>query len=69
LLTVETYGEEAPPERTCREWFQRLQNGDFSVEDKEYLGQPKKFKDAELQALLNENPSCNVWDNRVKYRS
>ncbi|GFU79258.1 uncharacterized protein TNCV_2137811 [Trichonephila clavipes] len=28
-----TYGGAAIRERTCREWFQRLKNGDFDVED------------------------------------
>ena len=54
-LISETYGEQAPSERTCREWFQRFRSGDFSVEDKERSGQPKKFEDAKLQALLDEN--------------
>jgi len=30
-------------------------NDDFDLKDKECSGQPKKFKDAELQALLDEN--------------
>jgi len=32
-----------------------FQNGDFSVEDKSRSGQPKKFEDKELEALLEEN--------------
>ncbi|GFW49590.1 uncharacterized protein TNCV_2843711 [Trichonephila clavipes] len=28
-----TYGEAAISERTCREWFQRFENGDFDVKD------------------------------------
>ena len=32
-----------------------LENGNFSVEDKSRSGQPKKFKDKELEALLEED--------------
>ena len=31
--------------------------GDFNVEDKSRSGQPKKFEDKELEALLEENQS------------
>jgi len=31
--------------------------GDFSVEDKRRSGQPKKFEDKELEALLEEDQS------------
>jgi len=40
-----------------REWFQRFKDGDFSVEDKSRSGQPKKFEDKELEALLEEDLS------------
>ncbi|GFY00466.1 hypothetical protein TNCV_1665051 [Trichonephila clavipes] len=32
-MLLNTYGEAAISERTCREWFQRFKNGDFDVED------------------------------------
>lgn len=56
-LLVEAYGEHAPSQDTCERWFARFRSGDFDVKDKERPGQPKKFKDEELQALLDEN-SC-----------
>ena len=34
-LLVETYGEAALSERSCREWFQKFKNGEFDIEDKE----------------------------------
>jgi len=37
--------------------FQRFKDGDFSIEDKPRFGQPKKFEDKELEALLEENQS------------
>jgi len=35
--------------------YRRFKSGNFDLKDKQRLGQPKKFEDAELQALLNEN--------------
>ena len=58
-LLVEAYGEHAPTQKTCERWFARFRSGDFDVEDKERPGQPKKFEDEELQALLDEN-SCQT---------
>jgi len=42
-MLVEVYGNTAPTDKSCREWFRRFK--DFSVEDKPRSGQPKKFKD------------------------
>lgn len=55
-ILSDTYGEQAPKDRSCREWFQRFKSGDFDLKDKERPGQPKKIGEAELQALLDENP-------------
>jgi len=54
---VEVYGNTAPTDKSCREWFRRFKNGDFSVESKFRSGQPKKFEDKELEALLEEDQS------------
>ena len=58
-MLVEVYGESAPSDKSCREWFRRFQSGDFSVEDKERSGQPKKFEDEELETLLDQD-SCQT---------
>lgn len=55
-ILVETYGDHALSETTCRDWFRRFKNNDFDVEDKERSGAPKKFEDEELEALLDEDP-------------
>ena len=55
-LLVEAYGEAALSERNGREWFQKFKNGEFDVEDKERSGRLKVYEDAELEALLNEDP-------------
>ncbi|EGI69065.1 Mariner Mos1 transposase, partial [Acromyrmex echinatior] len=58
-LLVKAYGEAALSEKSYREWFQKIKNGEFDVEDKERSGRPKMYKDAELEALLNED-SCQM---------
>jgi len=56
-MLVEVYDDTAPIDKSCREWFRRFKDGDFSVEDKPRFGQPKKFEDKELEALLEEDQS------------
>ena len=56
-MLVEVYDENAPTDKSLWEWFRRFMNGDFSVEDKPHCGQPKKFEDKELEALLDEDPT------------
>jgi len=53
---TEAYGDYAPSISTCEYWFRRFKSGDFDTEDKERPGQPKKFEDEELEALLDEDP-------------
>ncbi|EGI66234.1 Mariner Mos1 transposase, partial [Acromyrmex echinatior] len=56
-MLVEVYGDTASTDKSCREWFRRFKDGDFSVEDKPRSGQPKKFEDKELEVLLEEDQS------------
>ncbi|EGI58564.1 Mariner Mos1 transposase, partial [Acromyrmex echinatior] len=56
-MLVEVYGDTVPTNKLCRKWFRRFKNGDFSVEEKPRSGQPKKFEDKELEALLEEDQS------------
>ena len=37
-ILVETYGDHALSEITCRDWFRSFRNNDFYVEDKECSG-------------------------------
>jgi len=55
-LLVEIYGEHAPSNTTCKEWFQRFRKNDFQTEDKERGKPPKKFEDEDLEATLDEDP-------------
>jgi len=56
-MLVEVYGDTAPTDKSFREWFRRFKDENFSVEDKPHSGQPKKFEDKELDALLEEDQS------------
>lgn len=56
-LLVNIYGDHSPSNTTCKEWFRRFQNDHFDVSDKEREGAPKKFEDAQLQELLDDDPS------------
>ena len=56
-MLVEVYSDNALTDESCREWFRRFMNGDFSVEGKPRCGQPKKYEDKELEALLDEDPT------------
>ncbi|KAG5320388.1 MOS1T transposase, partial [Pseudoatta argentina] len=56
-ILVQTYGDNALSDTTCRDWFRRFKNNDFELEDKERSGALKKFEDKELEQLLDEDPS------------
>lgn len=58
-ILVEVYGDDALSETTCRDWFRRFKSGDFDTEDRERPGKLKKFKDEELETLLESN-SCQT---------
>ena len=40
---------------TCERGFQRFKSGVFDVDDKEHGKPPKRYEDAELQTLLDED--------------
>jgi len=40
---------------TCKRWYQKFRQGDFSLEDESRAGRPQKIETDELQALLNIN--------------
>ena len=53
-MLVETYGDNALSETTCRDWFRRF-NDNFDLSDKKRENWPRKVEDCHLQALLDEN--------------
>ncbi|GFT64096.1 mariner Mos1 transposase [Trichonephila clavipes] len=54
-MLVEAYGSNALSRAQCNRWFEKFQNGDFDVRNEERGRPAKKFEDAELQALLDED--------------
>lgn len=54
-ILVETYGDNALSNTTCRDWFRRFKNNDFEIEDKDRSGAPKKFEDEKLEELLDQD--------------
>ncbi|KAL6253755.1 hypothetical protein P5V15_015559 [Pogonomyrmex californicus] len=49
------YGENAVSHTTCKRWYQKFRQGDFSLEDEPRAGCPQKIEMDELQALLDIN--------------
>ena len=47
-VLVNIYGEIAPSNTTCKDWFQRFIDGDFNMKDKTHESTPKLFKSAKL---------------------
>ncbi|EFN89709.1 Histone-lysine N-methyltransferase SETMAR, partial [Harpegnathos saltator] len=43
--------------KTCEYWFGRFKSEDFNVNDKDRSGQPRELENADLQALLDEDPA------------
>ena len=41
--------------KTCERWFPRFKSGVFYVDDKEHGKPPKRYEDAKLKALLDED--------------
>jgi len=50
-MLVEVYGNTAPTDISCREWFRRFKDGDFSVEDKLRSGQPKEIRRQRIRGI------------------
>lgn len=55
-LLVDVYGVHAPSANTCERWFNKFRKNDFNLSDKEHGKPAKKFEDAELEQLLDEDP-------------
>ncbi|KAG5327387.1 MOS1T transposase, partial [Pseudoatta argentina] len=63
-ILVQTYGDNALSDTTCRDWFRRFKNNDFELEDKERSGAPKKFQDKELEQLLDAERRRTTGDEK-----
>jgi len=49
------YGENAVSHTTCKKWYQKFWQGDFSLEDEPRAGRSQKIETDKLQALLDRN--------------
>lgn len=54
-MLIEAYGGHALSRAHCFRWFEKFRSGDFSVENEDCDRPLKKFEDAELQTLLDED--------------
>ena len=54
-ILVKVCGEHASSETTCSDWFRRFKSLDFDLSNKDRGKPSEKFKDAELQALLDKD--------------
>ena len=54
-MLVEAYGEHALGKSQCFEWFKKFRSGNFDARNEERGRPPKKFRDSELQASLDED--------------
>ena len=54
-MLVETYGDNALSETTCRDWLRRFNDDNFDLSDKKHENRPWKVEDCQLQALLVED--------------
>jgi len=55
LQLFAVYGENAVSHTTCKRWYQKFRQRDFSFEDEEGAGYPQKIETNELQTLLDIN--------------
>ena len=67
-ILVETYGDTALSDTTCRNWFRRFKNSDFKLEDKERSGAPRKFEDKDLEEVLDEDRSQTLEELGKHYK-
>jgi len=58
-MLVEAYGDHVLSEATCKRWFQQFIDNDFDVRNEERGRPPKKFEDAKLQAILDEDDTLS----------
>ena len=56
-LLEEAYGEYALSLASCKNWFVKFREGNFDLTDHQRENRPKQFEDAELQVLLDDDPT------------
>ena len=67
---VKMYSNNVPTQDARLLWFRRFKSGNFDLKDNERPGQPKNFKDDQLQALSNKGDTQTQQEvAEVKYWS
>lgn len=61
-------GDYAVSKNTCKRWFRKFKNGDFSLQDLPRSGRPQRSIGRKLEAVVNQNPSisCQTLSNRLR---
>lgn len=57
-----TFGNNAPKERTVREWFAKFRSGDLDIEDAPRSGRPSSPIDDQLKEMVETNPKRTCAD-------
>ena len=48
----DAYGVEALKDRQCRNWFDKLNSGDFPLRYEQRLGRPNEVDDGQIKAII-----------------
>ena len=56
----DVYGEEALKYRQCRNWFDKLRSGDFSLKDEERSGRSNEVDDDQIKAIIEPDRHVTV---------
>jgi len=55
VMICAAYGENAISHTTCKTWYQKFRQGDFSLKDEPRAGRSQKIETDEWRALLDIN--------------
>jgi len=57
-MLVEIYGDTAPIDKSCREWFRRFKDGDFNVKTSVWTA--KKIQRQRIRGITRRRSDSNV---------
>ena len=49
------YGNEAPKERQCQNWFAKFRSGDFSLKSAQRSGRPIKVDETHIKTIIDSD--------------
>jgi len=65
-MLVEVYGDTAPTDKSCKEWFRRFKDGNFSVEDKPRSEQPKKIRRQRIRGITRKRSEALLREDQTQ---